>query len=157
MTVPTHISSQTKENKYTIDEIRVGGIAYIALPTHSNFGSPVRVIQQIQDGKRLWYLIEDPLHTGFHMRMLAHWLSATPVEETESLLDRTAVVLPLSALDKLVQMILGKNRQWRAEKDEPAAEQTTGTHLAAISSGEQDATEPLPLLHDPQPGRRHSS
>jgi hypothetical protein len=29
--------------------------------------------------------------------------------------------------------------------------------LAAISSGEQDATEPLPLLHDPQPGRRHSS
>jgi hypothetical protein len=135
----------------------VGGIAYIALPTHPNFGSPVRVIQQTQEGEKCWYLVEDLSHPGFHMQMLGHWLSAKPIGETESQLEQAAIVLSLTALDKLVQMILRKNRQWRAVKDEPAVEQTECTHLAAITGRKQNATESLPLLHRPQSNRRHSS
>jgi hypothetical protein len=60
--MPGRTPSQTKENKYPIDEIRPGEIGYIALPTHPNFGRPVKIIQQIQEGKQRWYLIEDLFH-----------------------------------------------------------------------------------------------
>jgi hypothetical protein len=151
-----HTSNQTKENKYPIDEIRVGGIGYIALPTHPNFGRPVRVIQQIHEGEQRWYLIEDLSHPGFHMQILAHWLSPTPVKETESQLEQATIVLSLSALDKLVQMILRKDQRWRAEKNESASGQRECADVAAAASRKQDTTESLSLLHGPRPGRRHT-
>jgi len=135
----------------------MGEIGYIVLPSHPNFGQPVRIIQQLEKGGQPWYLIEDLSHPGFHRQMLAHWLSPKPVSETTAQEEPDTLVLSLSALDKLVQMILRKNQRWRAEKNEPTSEQRACTDVVTTTSRKQNTAESLPLLHSPQPGRRDTS
>jgi len=136
--------------------VRVGETRYIALPTHPHYGHPVRVIRQLTEKEHTGCLIEDLTHPGFHFHILAHWLSALPQGATKGQVDQAPIILPLAALDKLVQLLLGKHQQGRADHHDPAVEPTQCTPVAAVASCQPNPTQPLPLLYDPQADRRNT-
>lgn len=136
--------------------MRVGETRYIALPTHPHYGRPVRVIRQLTAREHTWCLIEDLTHPGFHFHLLAHWLSAFPQDAPKGQVDQAPIILPLGALDKLVQLLLGKHQQGRADQNDPAVEQTQCPPVAAVARCQPHPTEPLPLLYDPQADRRNT-
>jgi hypothetical protein len=121
-----------------------------------HFSLVKHTVQQIQKEEQSYYLIEDLAHPGFKIELLAHWLSPKPVEASKPLQKPAPLVLSVSALDKLVQMIVRKNEPWRADKNEPATEPAAGSPVAATASGKQAATESCALLHRPQTTRRHT-
>jgi hypothetical protein len=104
--------------------VRVGETRYITLPTHPHYRHPVRVIRLLTEGERRRCLIEDLGHPGFHFQMLAQWLSAFPLSATKFQVDPAPIVLPLSALDKLVQLLLCKNQLGRADPNDTAVAPT---------------------------------
>lgn len=133
----------------------MGERRYIALPAHPDYGRPVRVIQQVEEEEQRWCLIEDPAHPGFHYQMLASWLSACPPGVAKPATEDNQLVLPLSALDKLVQMLLSKNQQWRADQNDRVCERPQRAAVGATSARSQNTTEHLPLFCYPQAGRRN--
>jgi len=154
MVSPGHTSNQTKQNKCAIDQTWVGETRYIAWPSHPQFGSAVRVFRQFQADNQTWCLLEDLSHPGFQIQIKAQWLSSTRPSEPQPQAKQSPIILPLSALDKLVQMILSKNQLWRVDKDDEAIAQSESTPVASTATRKQITNKPLSLLHGTQPDRR---
>ena len=145
---------QANQNKCFIGEIGVGETGYIAMPTHPQYGQAVRVIRQFQADHRIWYQIEDVAHPGFSVQILASWLSASPVSAPVTEPNQAFIVLPVSALDKLVQMILSQNQLWRVDHHDASDERAGPAAVDADPPGEPPSPEPPSVLHGPQPDRR---
>ena len=106
---------------------------------------------------KAWCLIEDLSHPGFQIQIQTHWLSSTRPSEAQPQTKQSPIILPLSALDKLVQMILSKNQLWRVDKNDTASAQSASSPVASAATQKQTPTRPLSLLHGPQADRRDES
>jgi len=71
--------------------------------------------------------------------------------------EKESLTLPLSVLDKMVQMILIKNSRGKETKDDSSAQEGNRTGLGANPATEQNATGQKPVLSGTQKGGRDSS
>ena len=128
------------------------------LPGHPFYGLRVRVVGRRASKTYSLCVIEDPQHPGFHYQLSERWLAKSPPppepvpgSEIESL------ALPLSVLDKMVQMMLIKNSRGKETEDDSSARGNNGTDLGADPATEQGTTGQTPVLSGTQKGGRDSS
>jgi len=127
------------------------------LPGHPFYGRSVRVVARRTARTYTLCVIEDPEHPGFHHHLYNSWLSTSPPPEPVSVSGQESLALPLSALDKMIQMILIKNRRGRDRENDSSVEGESRKDLGADPASEQKATEQTPLLSGTQTGGRGTS
>ena len=97
-------------------------------------------------------MIEDVLHKGFHYEISECWLSLVPPPPKITLLKaNTPVYISISALDKMVQMILTKQQIWRAKEDVQQEPGGNFSNLVTDTSEKQSSVQSkdiLPGAHD---------
>jgi hypothetical protein len=118
----------------------------------------VRVVGQRVYNTYTICVIEDPEHPGFHYQLFERWLATSPPPpEPVPGSEKESLALPLSVLDKMVQMILIKNSRGKETEDDSSAQGGNGTDLGANPTAEQDATVQTSVLSGTPKGGRDSS
>jgi len=103
-------------------------------------------------------VIEDPKHPGFHYQLFEPWLATSPPPPGPAPgSEKESLTLPLSVLDKMVQMILIRNPRRKETEDDSSAQGGNRTDLGAHPTAEQDATGQPSVLSGTQKGGRDSS
>jgi hypothetical protein len=140
-----------QQNEQNGQEERKANEQYVVLPGHPFYGCPVRVLKHTAG----YCTIEDPAHPGFRYEMLASWLSASPPPpQAPSIATHDPIPLSLSALDRLVQIIVLKDQQTKDSADERASERGRPAHLGPTTSRTQNPVEGPTILSDTETDRR---
>ena len=128
------------------------------LPGHPFYGLRVRVVGRRASKTYSLCVIEDPQHPGFHYQLSERWLAKSPPPpEPVPGSEIEFLALPLSVLDKMVQMILIRNPRRKETEDDSSAQGGNRTDLGAHPTAEQDATGQPSVLSGTQKGGRDSS
>jgi hypothetical protein len=126
----------------------------VALPGHPFYGCPVRVLKHTAG----YCTIEDPAHPEFRYEILASWLSASPPPpQAPSIAIHDPIVLSLSALDRLVQIIVLKDQQAKDSVDERTSESSRPAHLGPTATRTQNPVKGPTILSDTETDRREGA
>lgn len=142
-------NTQNDQEKPTSEKL------YVILPGHPFYGYQVKIIGRRSADTYTLCTIENPHQPDFHHQLPERWLAGSPppAEPTTAATQRS-ICLSLTALDKMVQMILTRSQQ-RKDGTNP---QPIGRHncsdLGADTSPSQSSTQPSTLLPGPQTDRR---
>jgi hypothetical protein len=157
MLSPVKARNEVPENKQNNPEKPKSEEQYVILPGHPFYGRSVRVVARRTARTYTLCVIEDPGHPGFHHHLYASWLSTSPPPEPVPVSGQESLALPLPALDKMIQMILVKNRRGRDREDDSSIEGGSGGDLGTDSASKQRETDKTPLLSGTQTGGRGTS
>jgi hypothetical protein len=121
------------------------------------YGVRVRVLSERQSATYIRCVIADPDHPSFHYHIHQRWLSATaPVPLAAATPPNSSVIVPLAALDKLVQLILVR-QQLRRTSHHASHSLPGHADLATDSPDPENAVEPLAFSPCPADGRKDPS
>jgi hypothetical protein len=146
--------SEVPENKQNNPEKPKSEEQYVVLPGHPFYGRCVRVVSRRTIRTYTLCVIEDPEHPGFHYHLYDRWLSTVPPPEPVPVSGQESLALPLPVLDKMIQMILIKDRRRRDREDDSSVEGGSGEDLGADPTSKQRETNKTPLLSGTQTGGR---
>jgi hypothetical protein len=149
--LPVHNEPQNEQNG---QEGRKTNEQYVVLPGHPFYGCPVRVLKHTAG----YCTIEDPAHPEFRYEMLVSWLSASPPPpQAPSIAMHDPIPLLLSALDRLVQIIVLKDQQMKDSANERASESSRPVRLGPTTTRTQNSVEGPTILSDTEPDRREGA
>jgi hypothetical protein len=105
---------------------------YVILPGHPFYGQRFKVLSRHNHKTYVRCVIETPQQPGFQYQIMERWLSANP----PSLSAQSSVVLalPLSTLDKMVQMILTITQKGQALNNAQGIPSTSSRDLASTAT-----------------------
>lgn len=130
---------------------------YVSLPGHPLYGQRVQLTHYEPAATARFCLIEDPVFPNFHYQIKATWLSSTPpLPISASEFKQLSIRIALSALDRMVQVILIHSQNWRASEDEQSIDREYRSDLESVSGSEQTNASRAPLLPGVTESRRHS-
>jgi hypothetical protein len=142
------------QNEQNGQEGRKTNEQYVVLPGHPFYGCPVRVLKHTAG----YCTIEDPAHPEFRYEMLVSWLSASPPPpQAPSIAMHDPIPLLLSALDRLVQIIVLKDQQMKDSANERASESSRPVRLGPTTTRTQNSVEGPTILSDTEPDRREGA
>ena len=140
-----------QQNKDNTQERLTSDKRYVTLVGHPWYGQQVRVVTYRGRQQERYGLVEDPAHPGFHASLLERWLSTRqPPPQRQPTPVGQPVCLSLSALDKMVQLILNQNQFWRATIDDTQQQSCAGPDLGTTSPPAQSTTGPTAFLPGPE-------
>lgn len=151
------MTNDDRENKQNSPQQPHSELMYVALPGHPLYGRQIRVVKRRISKTYTNCQIEDPGKPGFSYQIRAMWLSLSPPPPKISpILSCAPIYLPLSALDRMVQMILTQSQARRMEEDDEPNEHGRSQDLGSIAGQEQEDVQRAALLPGSETGRRYS-
>jgi hypothetical protein len=156
ITITGQIKNEVSDNKYNCQSKPTSEESFVVLPSHPFYGCRVRVISKQEAKTYTLCVIEDPRHAGFHYQLNQRWLAHDPPNNkpVPDKNEQKSISLPLPALDKMVQMILIKNRKGRDRKDDSSIGEGNGTDLGQTAEAEQNAVCQPSVLSGTETARR---
>jgi hypothetical protein len=131
---------------------------YVSLPGHPFYGQRVRLIKYQPASTARYCLIEDPQQSDFHYQIKSTWLSSSPpIPASQLEFKQPAVRIALSALDKMVQMILVHQNERRIKDVEPFIQRGSSPDLGTDPRSQPPEVHREALLPGAETGRRHST
>ena len=152
---PLRVSHDVQDNEYNGPETLKSEEQFVVLPGHPFYGRQVTILERRTSGTYTRCVIEDPARPGFHYHIPERWLSTSPPPpEPIRTAAHCPICLPLPALDRMVQIILIRDRTGRARGDDSPDERDRNADLEAVAAQEQSAAQRGSLLPGSEAGRR---
>jgi hypothetical protein len=149
--------NDNKSNTQTGPEKQLSDEFYVSLPGHLLYGQRVRLTHYEPTAIARYCLIEDPVFPDFHYQIKATWLSSSPpLPISPAEFRQASIRIALSALDRMVQILLIHSHNRRASEDGQAIDREHHTDLGAASGAEQTDAPGAPLLPGVTGSRRHT-
>jgi hypothetical protein len=148
-------SHDIQDNEYNGPERLKSEEQFVSLPGHPFYGRQVTILERRTSGTYTRCVIEDPAHLGFHYHIPERWLSTSPPPpEPTRTTAHCPICLPLPALDRMVQIILIKDRTGRARGDDSPDERDRSRDLGKTATQAQSTAQRASLLPGSEAGRR---
>jgi hypothetical protein len=128
------------------------------LPGHPLYGQKVQLSQYGSAAHAHYCLIEDPSYPDFHYQIKATWLSSTPpLPVSTNTFQQKSIWIDLSALDKMINMILIHSNYRRASEDEQPVKRKHPPNSKSTTETEPPNAPRTSLLSGITTDRRNSS
>jgi hypothetical protein len=150
--------NRDQKDAYTGQQEPLSAVLFVVLPHHPLFGRRVTILSRHPSATSVRCIIEDPAVPGFRYVIPERWLApSSPSEASPPPPTLRSITLPLSALDKMVQLILHTQPPRRASANEPASTRDDLADRDPTPSDDQNQPARPALSPRPDPARRHSS
>jgi hypothetical protein len=148
------ITNDVQETQHVCPEQPPREEYFVALPGHPLYGQKVQVLSRQRTSTYTRCVVETAALAGFRYQVPERWLSMTqPPTEPAPESRQQVIVLPLQALDRMVQMVLTKSEMEEARNDEADRRQRQ-TNLDTTARYPARPTQRTPLLPGMEPGGR---